>query len=247
MAVRQVARRAEPVVPRLPLALHGQFTRAEVYGAFGINYDARATRHLNVGLSPVMPDDGYLIFVTLDKSTIDEDYDYEVILFRDRLVWVTRSDRGEDDPEYVMIRRPGTRVSLFARRKDKERFVYLGELRWQDHEEFSNEARVQQRYVFRLWTPVPGHLLAELTGDADSVDPGPTEPRAARRTAARTGPAGPRTRRPETLDEYQRAFRYAVGQLERQVVPAHQHYQMRLRAHFEARGTSPNGSATSST
>jgi hypothetical protein len=31
-------------------------------------------------------------------------------------------------------------------------------------------------------------------------------------------------------------FRYAVGNLERQVVPAHQHYQTRLRGHFEARG-----------
>jgi hypothetical protein len=37
------------------------------------------------------------------------------------------------------------------------------------------------------------------------------------------------------LDEYQRAYRYALG-TERQVVPAHQHYQMRLRAHFEAHG-----------
>jgi hypothetical protein len=55
--------------------------------------------------------------------------DYEDILFRDRLVWVTRRDRGEDDPDYVTIRRPDTRVSLFARRKDKEPFAYLGELR----------------------------------------------------------------------------------------------------------------------
>lgn len=48
----------------------------------------------------------------------------------------------------------------------------------------------------------------------------------------------PSGRRPATLDEYQRAYRYALGTAERQVVPAHQHYQMRLRAHFEARGIS---------
>ena len=61
----------DPVTARLPLALHGRFTRADVYGVFAINYDTRATRHLNMGLSPAMPDGGYFIFVTLDKSTIE--------------------------------------------------------------------------------------------------------------------------------------------------------------------------------
>ena len=45
-------------------------------------------------------------------------------------------------------------------------------------------------------------------------------------------------RRLATLDEYRPAYRYVLGTAERQVVPAHQHYQMRLRAHFEARGVS---------
>jgi hypothetical protein len=51
-------------------------------------------------------------------------------------------------------------------------------------------------------------------------------------------PSSQSGRRPATLDEYQRAYRYALGTAERQVVPAHQHYQMRLRADFEARGIS---------
>jgi hypothetical protein len=46
---------ADTVTPRLSLELHGRYTRADVYGLFGIEYDTRRTRHLNVGLSPPMP------------------------------------------------------------------------------------------------------------------------------------------------------------------------------------------------
>ena len=61
---------AEEVAPRLRLTLHERYTRPDVYGLFGINYDTRRTRHLNTGLSPRMPDGGYFIFITLDKDTI---------------------------------------------------------------------------------------------------------------------------------------------------------------------------------
>jgi hypothetical protein len=145
----------EAVAPRLALGLHERYARPEVYGLFGINYDTRRTRHLNTGLSPAMPDGGYFVFITLDKDTITEDYNYEDILFQDQLIWVTRRDPGEDDPDYVVLRQSGTRVSVFARRADKERFAYLGEVRWQKHKQFSNEGRVQQRYVLRLLMPVP--------------------------------------------------------------------------------------------
>jgi len=97
----------EEVAPRLRLTLHERYTRPDVYGLFGINYDARRTRHLNTGLSPALPDGGYFIFITLDKGTIA--YDYEDELFRDQLIWVTRRDRGENDSDYVALRQPGNR------------------------------------------------------------------------------------------------------------------------------------------
>ena len=164
----------EEVAPRLRLTLHERYTRPDVYGLFGINYDARRTRHLNTGLSPALPDGGYFIFITLDKGTIA--YDYEDELFRDQLIWVTRRDRGENDSDYVALRQPGTRVSLFARRADKERFAYLGEVRWTDHEQFSNEGRLQQRYVLKLRVPVPDGLLAELNGGETQRSDTPTQP-----------------------------------------------------------------------
>ena len=114
----------------------------------------------------------------------------------------------------------------------------MGEVRWTDHEQFSNEGRLQQRYVLKLRVPVPGGLLAELNGGETQRSDTATQ------TEPTTGPGNrpaisrPRTRRPATLDDYHRAFRYALGTLEREVVPAHQHYQMRLRAHFEAQGVS---------
>ena len=67
----------------MSLELHRRYTRADIYAQFGINYDARRTRHLNVGLSPQMPDGGYQLFITLDKDTLAPDYDYEDILFQD--------------------------------------------------------------------------------------------------------------------------------------------------------------------
>ena len=224
----------EEVAPRLRLTLHERYTRPDVYGLFGINYDTRHTRHLNTGLSPALPDGGYFIFITLDKGTIA--YDYEDELFRDQLIWVTRRDRDENDPAYVALRQPGIRVSLFARRADKEPFAYLGEVRWTDHEQFSNERRLQQRYVLKLRVPVPDGLLAELNGGAAQRSYTPTQTRPTTAPANLPAISRPRTRRPATLDEYHRAFRYALGTLEREVVPAHQHYQMRLRAHFEAKG-----------
>jgi hypothetical protein len=78
---------ADTVRPRLSLELHGRYTRADVYALFGIKYDSRQTMHLNVGLSPRMPDGGYQLFITLDKKTLGPDYDYEDILLQDQLIW----------------------------------------------------------------------------------------------------------------------------------------------------------------
>jgi hypothetical protein len=151
----------------------------------------------------------------------------------------TGADQGDDD--YVALRDPATRVSLFVRRQSKDSFAYLGEVRSAGHEQFSNAGRSQQRYNLAFPVPVPDTLFAELTaGSAESrsARTRPSDPDVRLPPAANTTPIRPSGRRPATLDEYQRAYRYALGTAERQVVPAHQHYQMRLRAHFEARGTS---------
>jgi hypothetical protein len=114
---------AETAAPRLSLGLHGRYSRADVYGLFGIEYDTRRTRHLNVGLSPRMPDGGYQLFITLDKDTLAPDYDYEDILFQDQLIWVTRRGADQDDEDYVALRDPATRLSLFVRGQNKEPFA----------------------------------------------------------------------------------------------------------------------------
>jgi hypothetical protein len=46
-----------------------------------------------------------------------------------------------------------------------------------------------------------------------------------------------RTRRPANLDEYKKAFSYVIGRLDRTVVPAHQHYQVRLKDFLRRRGS----------
>ena len=139
----------EPPRPRLPLELHRRYTRADIYALFGIEYDARRTRHLNVGLSPRMSDGGYQLFITLDKETLAADYDYEDILFQDQLIWVSRRGVDQDDEDYVALREPATRVSLFVRKQDREALAYLGEVRSAGHEQFSNEGRAQQRTIWR--------------------------------------------------------------------------------------------------
>jgi hypothetical protein len=212
-----------------------------VYGLFGIDYDTRRTRRLNVGLSPQMPDGGYQLFITLDKDTLAPDYDYEAILLQDQLIWVTRRGADQDDEDYVTLRDPVTRLSLFVRAQSKDSFAYLGEVRSAGHEQFSKEGRAQQRYNLALQVPIPDALFAELTaGNIESRGVRARAPASDVQIPATSSarPSRPSGRRPATLDEYQRAYRYALGTAERQVVPAHQHYQMRLRAHFDARGVS---------
>jgi hypothetical protein len=223
-------------LPKLRLALHGRYSRKEVYALFGIDYDTRGTPYLNVGLSPAMPDGGYFLFITLDKATLAERYAYEDVLFRDQLVWVTRRGVEENDSDYVALREPTTRVSLFVRRRDKQPFAYLGEVRATEHEQFTNEeGRSQQRYLLALHSPVPSTLMVELTEGAPVREASKAAPETSTNQPPRRRTPG---RRPASLDDYQRAFRYVLGTMERQVVPAHQHYQMRLRRFLADRGVS---------
>ena len=220
-----------PAPPALPLVLRQRYDRREIYRQFGIEFDQRQ-QHLLGGLSPQLNDGGYCIFITLDKTNFDSAYDYEDELFADRFRWVTRRDRSEDHPDYVALRTPDTRVSLFVRNTQREDFTYLGELKYQTHRQFTNEGRTQQEYVFTLKHTLPESLLLELSAPR-------TEAATTSRPARREQQATPRAerRRPRTFDEYKKAFSYAVGRMDRTVVPAHQHYQVRLTEFLGGRNT----------
>jgi hypothetical protein len=91
----------------LPLTIHHRYSRQQAFAAVGIEYNQQKP-NLNVGLSPRCPDDGYLIFITLNKEGLDPAYDYDDELFADRVRWVTRRDRGSDHPDYQHLREPLT-------------------------------------------------------------------------------------------------------------------------------------------
>lgn len=208
--------------------LHDSYSRAAIFGSFGINYNPQQ-QYLNTGLSPQMPDGGYCIFITLDKSTLNEAaYAYEDVLDSSTLTWITRKDRTETDPDYVAIQ-SGVRTSLFARWRARDDFAYLGEVQYRAHRQFvAEDGRVQQEYFFDLRAEVPAALLVALTapngagqgisnnGDEEAAD---VNRRLAKRQAA-------------VMTKYRRAFTYAVDRAERVTEPRHQHYQVRLRAHM---------------
>ena len=117
---------------RLPLELFGRYSRKEAFAAVGTQY-APQQQHLNVGLPPQCKDGGYFIFITLNKEELDPAHDYADELFADQFIWVTRRDVTEDHKDYVNLRLPATRVSLFVRTTPGEDFVYAGELAYVGH------------------------------------------------------------------------------------------------------------------
>jgi hypothetical protein len=215
---------------RLTLQLHGRYGRKEAFALFGLEYNSRQ-QHLNTGLSPRLRDGGYFIFITLDKEAYEPQLSYEDQLYADRFIWVTRRGRGENHPDYVRLRQADTRVSLFARNRPGEPFVYLGELEYAAHTEFRDESTgdLQQSYTWRLRDPLPEELLAELTFGVGQTPK-------LRRGAERTPSNARKGRRPATLDEYKKAYSYAVGASDRTVIPEHHYYQVRLRQHLKAQG-----------
>lgn len=87
----------------------------------GIHYNPQQ-QHLNVGLPPQCKDGGYFIFITLNKEELDPAHNYADELFADQFIWVTRRDVTEDQKDYVNLRLPETRVSLFVRTNSQEEF-----------------------------------------------------------------------------------------------------------------------------
>jgi Domain of unknown function (DUF3427) len=214
----------------LPLELHGRYSREEVFSTVGLQYDSRQ-QHLNTGLSPKCPDGGYFLFITLNKEDFDPAYDYEDRLYEHEFSWVTRRGRSEDHPDYVALREPDTRVSLFVRNRSKEKFAYLGELGYEDHSQAGQAGSAQQSYLWKINHPVPPQLLAELNA---SIRVSSSKPSAKKRPSSRKA-----NRRPGSFDEYSKAFSYVLGEPNRTVNPAHQHYQVDLKSYLHAKHIKP--------
>lgn len=217
-------------VGELGLPVHQRFGRREVFKTFGIEYSSQQ-QHLNTGLSPRNPDGGYCIFVTLNKSDLPDVYDYDDELFQDRIHWVTRRGRDEQHPDYVNLRKSGTRVSLLVRGNKKEQFAYLGELKYRNHRESSSASRdkIQQEYAFLLNLPIPSSLYAELTENRGSS-------KRLSRSDGRRSLGEKHGRRPSNLDSYKKEYSYVLSGLDRTVSADHVEYQIRLGKYLKKRG-----------
>jgi hypothetical protein len=146
------------------------------------------------------------------------------------MIWVSRRDVTDDDPDYVKLRRPETRVSLFVRNAAREDFVYAGELSHSTLRPIKDPktGKPQLRFLWTLNHQLPDDLLQELTF-------GSTEAGRQSRTAKRGRPS--RSRMPSTFDEFRKAYSYAVGAVsDRMVVPEHYNYQVRLSRLLRDRG-----------
>ena len=110
----------------------------------------------------------------------------------------------------------------------REKFLYAGELRYETHRELSdpNTGEVQQSYTWRLKIPLPEVLIRELEDDHTQAKSKPSK-----------HPGGKqRTRKPSSFDEYRKALSYALGSLERKLLPGHHNYQVRLKKFLTGRG-----------
>jgi hypothetical protein len=210
----------------LPLELFGRYGRKDAFASVGIKYDPKKQRHLNVGLSPRCRDNGYLIFITLNKEDLDPAHDYADELFAEQLTWITRRDATEGQQDYVNLRRPETRVSLFVRTRPHENFVYAGEMEYEEFKSFKDPSsgRPQMRYVWRLKNRIPDALLQELTFGLAKTR---TKPHSASKKNSRA---------PSSFDELKKAYSYVLGTAETIVVPEHQNYQVRLTKFLADRG-----------
>ncbi len=206
----------------LPFNLHERYGRLEAYEIFGIEYNQQQ-QHLNLGMSPRLPDGGYFIFITLDKGSYDESYDYDDQIFKGELFTTTRRGRSEDHPDYANLRQPEIRKSLFLRNNKSEvSFIYAGELSYKSHTQFIDKTtgKPQQTYVFNLDNQLTDDLLQELT--FGMVREGVRQRRAIIEEA--------RTRKPSNFDEFKKAFSYVLGEASaRTVIPAHHNYQVELK------------------
>jgi hypothetical protein len=150
------------------------------------------------------------------------------------LFTTTRRGRSEDHKDYVNLRIPETRVSLFVRNNFGENFVYAGELEYKSHRQFTDEStgKFQQSYNFKLKTPLTDELLAELTLGTKKRKTIPSLPRNQNNENKR--------RKPSNFNEFKQAYSYALGELNtRTVIPAHHNYQVNLKKYLSEKALNP--------
>jgi len=167
-----------------------------------------------------------LIFISLNKEELDPAHDYADELFAEQLIWGTRRDVTEDQQDYVNLRRPETRVSIFFRTNPREDFVYAGEMEYEEHNSFKDPSsgRPQMQYIWRLKNRIPDPLLQELTFGVVKTG---KKPHSATKKHSRV---------PSSFDELKKAYSYVLGKAERTVVPEHQNYLVKLTKFLADRG-----------
>jgi len=110
-------------------------------------------------------------------------------------------------------------------------FCTQGELRCEAHRQLNDPdtGEVQQSYTWRLKTPLSDSLVRELKGDRAD----------AKELPSKQAGGTQRSRKPSSFDEYRKALSYALGSLERTLVPGHHNYQVRLKKFLIAKGITP--------
>ena len=87
--------------------------RKEAHALFDIQFDQRQ-QNLLMGLSPRLSDGGYFIWITLDKTDVDPNHDYEDRLDCSSFTWVTRRGVQDTNPDYVNLADRATRCRCLS-------------------------------------------------------------------------------------------------------------------------------------
>ncbi|HJZ72354.1 MAG TPA: DUF3427 domain-containing protein [Vicinamibacterales bacterium] len=197
------------------MPLHWETSRKEAFALFGIQFHQQ--RHRTTGLSPQLPDGGYFIWITLDKTELEENYDYKDCIDSTSVTWITRRGVTEDQDDYRALQSADTRISVFLRSQPKH-FTYVGEVRCHGRPDIvSSGGRPQLRYLFRLDHHVPDTILQQLYAGVGRAKP---MSRAARVSTSRLP-----TRRPTTFGQTREALAYVLGDVQRVTVPAQHSHQ----------------------
>ena len=156
----------EPAPP-VPLGLHGRYSRAEVFAAFGLLNDARPFP----GREGVFFDEAThcdVFFITLKKSerlfsptTRYNDYAISPLEFHWESQSLTR-EASATGQRYIHHRERGSRVLLFVREENKRGGVTLPFLCLGFADYVSHEGQRPMAIRWRLHRAIPGAFVPEL-------------------------------------------------------------------------------------
>ena len=147
--------------PRVPLQVHGRYTRLEILAGFGIGQGAKVAPW-QTGVYWAKESKTDLLAFTLDKTTghfspTTRYRDYAIS--RDLIHWESQSvvrENSDTGLRYQKHRAGGSAVVLFARlRSDDRAFYLLGPATYVKH-----ESELPMAITWRLEHPLPGDLFA---------------------------------------------------------------------------------------